>query len=588
MTLLLDLSRGANILNISVIKALFLLPRKDLFMSIDYIIYGLLSLVPPVLIITLVLKTKDIKKSFFFGILSAMLILPITNGVTSIVDERLIVSFDGYTIGSYFEGLYLGVKTVFDSIFDIFFEDGGLFGFINGWNMSIIFFLFALGIMTSFMVMSGGTKALTEYLSKKIKTRKGTLLLTAFLGIVIFIDDYFNALVVGNVSKPLCEKHKISRAKLSYIVDSTAAPICVIAIVSSWGAGIVGNLGAAIEGNSALAGNNAIVAFFGAIPYQFYVITALASVFIMIFKDFNIGEMRKYEEEALVGNDSSKVEEELNLDKSVTDGKIFNILFPLLSLVVATIGAMLISGFVGCEGNVTFFGVLENIDVALSLRAGGIAALVSSFIPVIPLLKNKIIDKKKLGSTVKEGFGSMLQANVILLCAWLISTLIGLLGSKYFLAEVIIVSKFPVEFLPVIIFVFAAFMAFSTGTSWGTFGILIPIVTSIISSVAPDMFVPVVAATLSGAIFGDHASPISDTTLLSSAGSGCVHTKHFSTQLPYALMSAIIALLGYLVFGVFKLIFKANLIGLLAAYVIIIASYVVILIWYKRKYKLSK
>ena len=556
-------------------------------MSVDYIIYGLLSLVPPVLIITLVLKTKNIKKSFLFGVLSAMLILPITNGVTSIVDERLVVSFKGYTILSYFEGLYLGIKTVFDSIFDIFFEEGGLFGFINGWNMSIIFFLFALGIMTAFMVMSGGTKALTEYLGNKIKTRKGTLLLTTFLGIIIFIDDYFNALVVGNVSKPLCEKHKISRAKLSYIVDSTAAPICVIAVVSSWGAGIIGNLGTAIGNNSSLGNYNAIVAFFNAIPYQFYVITALATVFIMIFKDFNIGDMRKFELEASEGKDSSKVEEELNLDKSVVDGKIFNILFPLICLVVATIAAMFISGILGCEGNVTFLGVLENIDVALSLRVGGIVALVSSFIPVIPLLKNKIIDKKKLASTTKEGLGSMLQANIILMCAWLISSLIGLLGSKYFLAEVIIVSKFPVEFLPVIVFVFAAFMAFSTGTSWGTFGILIPIVASIISKVAPDMFVPVVAATLSGAIFGDHASPISDTTLLSSAGSGCVHTKHFSSQLPYALMSAIIALLGYLVFGIFKLIFKTNLVGLLAAYVIIFVSYVVILIWYKKKYSVE-
>ena len=554
-------------------------------MSLDYIVYGLLSLVPPVLIITLVLKTKNIKKSFLFGVLSAMLILPITNGVTSIGDERLVVSFEGFTIASYFEGLYLAIKTIFDSVFDIFFEEDGLFGFINGWNMSIIFFLFALGVMTSFMVMSGGTKALTEYLSKKIKTRKGTLLLTAFLGIIIFIDDYFNALVVGNVAKPLSEKHKISRAKLSYIVDSTAAPICVIAVVSSWGAGIVGNLGTAIEGNAALAGNNAIVAFFSAIPYQFYVITALASVFVMIFKDFNIGEMRQFEQEALEGKDSSKVEEELNLDKSVVDGKIFNILFPLASLVIATIGAMFVSGFVGCAGNVTFLGVLENIDVALSLRVGGVVALISSFIPVIPLLKNKIVDKKKLGSTVKEGLGSMLQANIILLCAWLISSLIGLLGSKYFLAEVIIVSNFPVEFLPLIVFVFAAFMAFSTGTSWGTFGILIPIVASIIATVAPDMFVPVVAATLSGAIFGDHASPISDTTLLSSAGSGCVHTKHFSSQLPYALMSAIIALLGYLVFGIFKLIFHVNLVGLLAAYVIIFLSYVVVLIWYKKKYK---
>ena len=554
-------------------------------MSLDYVIYGLLSLVPPVLIITLVLKTKNIKKSFLFGVLSAMLILPITNGVTSIVDERLIVSFDGFTFASYFEGLYLAIKTIFDSVFGIFFEEEGLFGFVNGWNMSIIFFLFALGVMTSFMVMSGGTKALTEYLSEKIKTRKGTLLLTCFLGIVIFIDDYFNALVVGNVAKPLCEKHKISRAKLSYIVDSTAAPICVIAVVSSWGAGIIGNLGAAIEGNATLAGNNAIVAFFNAIPYQFYVITALATVFVMIFKDFNIGEMRKYEIEALEGKDSSKVEEELNLDKSVVDGKIFNILFPLLSLVIATIAAMFISGIVGCEGNVTFLGVLENIDVALSLRVGGVVALVSSFIPVIPLIKNKIVDKKKLGSTVKEGLGSMLQANVILMCAWLISTLIGLLGSKYFLAEVIIVTKFPVEFLPVIIFVFAAFMAFSTGTSWGTFGILIPIVASIIATVSPEMFVPVVAATLSGAIFGDHASPISDTTLLSSAGSGCTHTKHFSSQLPYALLSAVIALLGYLVFGIFKVIFHINWVGLVAAYAIIVLSYIVVLIWYKRKYK---
>lgn len=503
----------------------------------------LISLIPPILTITLVFITKRVILSFGAGIISAGL---------------LVVSFDPIKF----------ISIIWNTFFGTIFEKDGYLNIFNEWNISILYFLLVLGIITALLVLGGGTKALTRSVLKRVKTRRGAQYIAALLGILIFIDDYFNALVVGNVSKPIATEQKISRAKLAYIVDATSAPICVISPVSSWATSIIGQIGIVL-GTAGLS-MTAFSAFIQTIPFHFYVLTSLGLVFVTILFNINIGSMRKYEEQALSDLDLSIVDSEAHTEFEIADTNAtgWTIFGPLLALVLSTLGAMFYTGFKGAD-TFTFINVLDNIDLSTSLRFGGTIGLIVTIV-----FLNGDIKLSQVNKALRNGTKSMLRPISILIFAWVMASLIGELDTGYHLSELITQANINPYFLPLIIFILSALMAFATGTSWGTFEILIPLGGGIaIAMNNPEILIPTFAAILSGSIFGDHASPISDTTLLSSAGSGCDHGVHFSTQLPYALISAITAGLGYLVFGLTT--------SLILSYIVIIGSITLLVVIYK-------
>lgn len=489
------------------------------------------TLIPALLTILLVIVTKRVILSLGIGVISAALIL----ATFSI----------GHTI-----------SILLMTFSELIVEKDGLYGFLNEWNISIIFFLIALGIMTAYIVLSGGASAFTQAIIRRIKTREGVQYASAILGILIFVDDYFNALVVGNVSKPLAQQKKISRAKLAYIVDSTSAPICVISPVSSWATGIMGSMAVILAGTGITY--SAFSAFLMTIPYHFYVITSIIMVFIVIGFNLNVGLMKKYEQDTLKGHDSSTVSSEISgvdeMEIQSSKGTIWDLILPILTLIIVTVGMMVITGIRGALSATQsdfnfFFSILDHIALSPSLRYGGLAGLIVSMVMTYRHVLKKEITNTDYIQAFLSGIRSMFGAIGILLLAWAICKLVNDLEAGSYLASVITRSNLNPNFIPVIMFIVASLMAFSTGTSWGSFGILLPIAGSVAATIDLNLMIPVMAAVLSGAIFGDHASPISDTTLLSATGSGCDLGAHFNSQLPYALLSATIAAIGYLTFG---------------------------------------
>ncbi len=489
------------------------------------------SLIPALLTILLVICTRRVILSLGVGIISAALIL-----------TNLHVGESLTTIGTTF--------------YHLLFEQGGLLGIFNTWNMSIIFFLLALGVITAYVVLSGGAFAFTQAIIKRVKTREGVQYTSFILGLTMFIDDYFNALVVGNVSKPLAQEQKVSRARLAYIVDSTSAPICVISPISSWATGIMGSM--AVVFATTGAEYNTFSAFLMTIPYHFYVIGAIIMVVLSIRYNINFGEMKKYEKGALQGNDRSVAHAEQaklhgNGEVQSSKGSIWDLLIPIVTLTGITVATMFYTGFRGAmmeasEYNL-FFNILDHLDLSVSLLAGGFAGLVAAMGMTLRHVKNGEVTGTQYGRAFLDGVYSMAGAIMILLLAWGIGELIGELDAGGFLASIITSANLSASFIPVIMFLIAGFMAFATGTSWGAFGILLPIAGSVSAAIDMSIMIPVMAAVLSGAVFGDHASPISDTTLLSSTGSGCEVGAHFRSQLPYALLVAGIAAIGYLLYG---------------------------------------
>jgi|SRR5690625_157185 len=482
------------------------------------------SIVPPVLAIIMVLLTKRVLVSLGVGIIASALFITRFN-------------------------LFKSWGLIWEAFTGVFVEDGGM----NTWNVYIILFVLILGVLTAFVSMMGGTRAFGDWMIRRVKTRTGAQIMTMTLGVIIFVDDYFNSLTVGPVSRPVTDKHRISRAKLAYIVDSTAAPVTVVAPVSSWGAYIIGIIGTVLVAQNVTAYNE-FEAFIRMIPMNFYVWSALGTVLIIAISQVDFGPMKVHEQRALKTGEVSNPENKKKVDTidylPVSDaGKISDLLVPIGTLFIGTLIAIYISGFIAAGEDKSIMVIFGEADVASALLIGGLAGLFITFLLFLRHNKRGKLTKRHFSEGFKEGIKSMLPAIYILVFAWTISYLINELQTGEYLAGIVESSNLNVAFLPVVVFIMAGLIAFATGTSWGSFAILLPIAGQIAGTADINLLLPVLAAVLAGAVFGDHCSPISDTTILSSTGASCDHIDHVSTQLPYALVSASIAALGYIILG---------------------------------------
>ena len=420
-----------------------------------------------------------------------------------------------------------------------------------GSNTPIIVFLVVLGILVVLMQKSGGAKAYGEWAGRKIKSKNGALAATAGLGCLIFVDDYFNCLTVGSVMRPVTDKFKVARSKLAYIIDATAAPICIIAPISSWAAAVAGEL----EGDG-------LVMFMSTIPFNVYALLTIVMVFALCFIKFDFGKMKRNDMVAeTTGDVHAGVEQDAKEEAEIEanpKGKVRHLIIPVIILIISCIGGMLYTGFFYnwdtglIDGGVYSANVIEafsNCDAGMSLAIGSTVALV---IIALYYMLSGVVSFKEITGSFTEGFKAMVPAILILTFAWSISGIMGAKGgyldAQAFVEKNLANSNFPTFLFPAIFFVLAGLIAFSTGTSWGTFGVLVPIAVTILGG-SGTMAIMTVSATLGGAVFGDHISPISDTTILASAGAQCNHVEHVNTQLPYAAVVAGIGVIAYLVAG---------------------------------------
>lgn len=487
------------------------------------------SIIPPILAIVMVLLTRRVLLSLGTGIVSGALIVAAFSPTGTIVElwESVTVSFWDW-----------GEKA------------------INADNINIMLFILLLGVITAFVSLSGGSRAFAEWAIKYIKTKRGAKLLTVVLGIAIFVDDYFNSLAVGQISRPITDRHKISRAKLAYFIDSTSAPVCVVSPISSWGAYLIGLLGIMFTG--AAVSYSPLSAFVLMAPMNFYVVSTLALVFFFAWTNIDFFTMKTHEDraekEGQLYDPNKEIPGQLKEDfPTHTYGKVRDLVGPIVTLIAVTLLMMIVTGYRASieEGlQVSIWSIFENTDVPLSLVIGGsVGTILAIVLYTTQLGKNELASTTLIKQAFFSGIKAMLPAVLILIFAWGLTDLIDKLDTGQYLSEVVLNANISVAFLPAIMFVLAGLMAFSTGTSWGSFGILLPIAGKIMLDAAPEMLLPALAAVLAGAVFGDHCSPISDTTILSSTGAGCNHIDHVATQLPYALISAAIAGIGYIVLG---------------------------------------
>ncbi len=490
------------------------------------------ALVPPIAAIVLALITKEVYISLLIGILTGALFFTGFNPVTA-------------------------VETAF-----------GIMGSKIGDNANIILFLIFLGMLVALMSKSGASRAYGNWASKSIRSKRGALGATSALGVLIFVDDYFNCLTVGTVMQPVTDKYKISRAKLAYIIDATAAPICIIAPISSWAAAV----GSSLPEGSSIDGFNL---FLRTIPFNFYALLTILMIVILIATNLDFGAMKKYElrHQSEAKEAVAPVEQEQQ-----RRGKVLDLIVPIAVLIVLCISAMLYTG--GILDGASVKDAFANCDSSLSLVLGSFFTLIVTFLLYLP---RKIVTYKEFTDSIIEGFKAMVPAITILSLAW---TLSGVCSADYlnaggFVRELVMDSQIAHGVLPAIFFVTALGLAFATGTSWGTFGILIPIVLAIFGDQLDTLLVLTVSAVLAGAVCGDHVSPISDTTILASTGAGCNHLEHVSTQMPYALMVAACCFVSYIVAG-----FSGNgWIGLLIGIVLVVG---LLLFFMKRERRLEK
>lgn len=493
---------------------------------------GWITILPPVIAIVIALISKEVVFSLLIGILSGTLIL--SNGD---LVKMLTITF----------------KAMSDKIGD---------------NANILIFLGLMGVLVALVTKAGGSTAYGSWAAKKIKTRRGVLTATATLGCMIFIDDYFNCLTVGSVMKPVTDKHKISRVRLAYILDSTAAPICILAPISSWGASISTYLQNAGLGNG-------MSTFIQLIPYNLYAIFTVMMVFYVCTFDIRLKKMAKVEDDAIKNGVLSQaaistnvLKEDLTKNKK---GRVCDLVIPILSMIIGTIAMMIYTGG-GFTSNIDIFTALGKCNSSLSLIIGSFISIIVALIMYIP---RKVISFKEFTNSISEGIQSMVSAFTILILAWTISEICSksYLNTGEFIANVVKNSNFPMFVLPVVIFIVSGFLGFATGTSWGTMAILIPVCAAICNAPnTAEYLFPVLGGVLAGAVFGDHISPISDTTILSSAGAQCNHLDHVSTQLPYALLVAGCCSIGYLLMG----FFKNALIPLGATFVVMILLFIIL------------
>ena len=468
------------------------------------------ALVPPIIAIGLALITKEVYSSLFIGIVSGSL-LAANFSVTTALDTAV---------------------------------NTGLIEAVSG-TAGIFIFLVELGVIVALINKAGGSAAFGNWAKTHIKSRVGAMLATFLLGVLIFIDDYFNCLTVGSVMRPVTDKHKVSRAKLSYIIDATAAPICMIAPISSWAAAVAQY---AEDGEG-------LKLFVMAIPYNFYSLLTLVFVVALALMKFDYGKMRTHEYNAIVNGDlyTEGDKAEVAEVEPSTRGRVWDLVLPIVFLIIVSVIALIyVGGFFGvdiwggtdCAGD--FIGAFGNTDATVGLPWGGLFSLI--FI-VIYMIIRKVVDFKEAMACVPQGFIAMVPAILILTFATGLKNITTILGAKYFVGELMSGAAAGLaNLLPAIIFLVACVLAFATGTSWGTFGILIPIVTAIFP-VGSEILIIGMSACLAGAVCGDHCSPISDTTIMSSAGGQCNHLNHVSTQLPYAISVAAISFVMYVIAG---------------------------------------
>ncbi|MBE6748990.1 MAG: Na+/H+ antiporter NhaC family protein [Ruminococcaceae bacterium] len=471
------------------------------------------ALLPPVIAICLALITKEVYSSLFVGI---------------VVGGLLATSFNGlHTVGA----------VVSD----------GFISAVSG-NAGIFIFLVLLGAMVALINKAGGSAAFGEWASKHIKTKVGASIATFLFGVLIFIDDYFNCLTVGSVMRPVTDKTKMSRAKLAYLIDATAAPICMIAPISSWAAAV---------SSYAPEGVNGITLFCNAIPFNFYSLMTFVFVITLTLMKFDYGPMKLHEMNALKGDlfTSGEIKADSEEEVAKGKGKVIDLVLPIIILIAISVFSLVYVGrcmgeewvFAASQydGSLSFIDAFANTDATVGLPWGGIIALV---VTIIYLVARRVISFKDAMECIPKGFIAMVPALLILTMATTLKNMTNLLDASGFVENAMANAGALENFLPAIIFIAACFIAFSTGTSWGTFGILIPIVLAVFP-VGSTLGTIGMSACLAGAVCGDHCSPISDTTIMSSAGARCDHLNHVSTQIPYAVTVAGISFVGYIIAG---------------------------------------
>lgn len=466
------------------------------------------ALMPPIFAITLALVTKEVYSSLFVGILSGAL-------------------------------LYSGFQ--FEGTVNHVFVDGIASVLSDSWNVGILVFLVILGAIVSLMNRAGGSAAFGRWAGSHIHSRVGAQLATIVLGIFIFIDDYFNCLTVGSVMKPVTDQNKVSRVKLAYLIDSTAAPVCIIAPISSWAAAVAGFLKEDDDG---------LALFVQSIPFNFYALLTIVMMLGLVFLKVDFGPMALHERNAQKGDlftvphpASDEIQESEN-----TKGKVMDLLIPILSLIVCCVIGMLYTG--GFFSGAGFQEAFANCDASTGLMFGSFFGLA---ITILLYLARRVMSFRDIMNCLPEGFKAMVPAILILTLAWSLKAMTDSLGASAFVATLVKENaQGLMALLPAIIFLIATGLAFATGTSWGTFGILIPIVIDALRALDPQLMLIAIAACMAGAVCGDHCSPISDTTIMASAGAQCDHVAHVSTQMPYALTCAGISFVTYLVAGFTK------------------------------------
>lgn len=468
------------------------------------------ALVPPVVAIVLALITKEVYSSLFVGIV-----------------------IGGLFYGNVFQSGFSAERSVLH-----IFEDGLVGVLSDPDNVGILIFLVVLGVMVSMMNKAGGSAAFGEWASEHIKTRIGAQLAAIMLGVLIFIDDYFNCLTVGSVMRPVTDKHQVSRAKLAYLIDATAAPVCIIAPISSWAAAVTGFV----------KGEDGFSIFIKAIPYNYYALFTIVAMVTLVILQVDFGPMAKHEANAKKGDlfttgDRPYAESKQDVIKG--KGKVIDLIFPILVLIICCIIGMIYTG--GFFDGTGFVDAFAGSNASIGLMLGSFFALI---ITICFYSIRRVLRFTDCCNSIPEGFKAMVPAILILTFAWTLKTMTESLGAKEFVADLVGGVSGPLLGLfPAIIFVVGAFLAFATGTSWGTFGILIPIVVNIFSGTNHTMMIISISACMAGAVCGDHCSPISDTTIMASAGAQCNHMNHVSTQLPYAVLVAGISCLTYIIAG---------------------------------------
>ena len=467
------------------------------------------SLIPPVIAIILALVTKEVYSSLFIGIVTGCLL------------------YSGFS----FEGTMTHI-----------FTDGIIGSLADAWNVGILIFLVILGTIVQLMNRTGGSAAFGNWATRRISSREGAQLATIALGVLIFIDDYFNCLTVGSVMRPVTDKFKVSRAKLAYLIDATAAPVCIIAPISSWAAAVAGFV----------EGENGLALFIRTIPYNYYALLTIAMMIMLVLMHIDYGPMETHEYNAEVLGDiyttPDRPYENARDEAEGHVGIVADMLVPIISLIVCCVIGMIYTG--GFFGGESFIDAFANSDASVGLVLGSFSGLVITM--VYYLIRNSLTFEEMMGC-LPDGFKQMVPAILILTLAWTLNSTTASLGAKEFVAGVIDTHAAGfASFLPFIIFLIAVGLSFATGTSWGTFGILIPIVVACFQKSDPQLMIIAMSACMAGSVCGDHCSPISDTTIMSSAGAQCNHINHVSTQMPYALTCAAVSAVTYIIAGLVR------------------------------------